>query len=95
MTDALTLQTMTLCLDNYMSAKGRYELSELEAGLVLAQCGLLRAGDRYQADPLRRFLIALREAGELPRYIWQSDRVWRIRHSKTVAKAQTMMQFFV
>lgn len=81
------------CLDKYMLAQGKTEISEIEANMELARAGVLNDSQPSPGEPLREMLKALRDTNLLPQNIRQKYGSWFIALSSTIAKSPTIDQF--
>ena len=93
MSDEMKLQTLQVCLDEYMTQTGRHEIDEIEANSALERAGLLPDDAPNPGKPLRDILIRLRDSNLLPQNIKHMYGRWKIRLSTTIAKAPLFFQF--
>ena len=93
MTENVEIKTLQECLDEYMTQTGRHEIDEIEANSALARAGLLEDDAPSPGRPLREILIRLRDSNLLPQNIKHLYGQWKIRLSRTIAKAPLFFQF--
>lgn len=93
MVDKTLLSTILKCLDKYMLDRGKTEIGDMEANMELERTGLLTDSKPNPGKPLREMLKSLRDANLLPQNIKQRYGMWRITHSSTSARNQTINQF--
>lgn len=93
MTKKVEMQALQDCLDEYMTQTGKHEIDEIEANSALARAGLLADEEPSPGRPLREILIRLRDSNLLPQNIKHMYGRWKIRLSRTIAKAPLFFQF--
>lgn len=76
-----------------MLLKGKREINDMEANQELARVGLLNDSTPNPGGPLRKVLIALRDANLLPQNIRQMYGSWVIKNSTTMARSPMVNQF--
>jgi hypothetical protein len=93
MTENVEIKALQECLDEYMTQTGRHEIDDIEANSALARAGLLEDDTPSPGKPLREILARLRDNNLLPQNIKHMYGRWKIRLSRTIAKAPLFFQF--
>ncbi len=80
-------------LDDYMLSTGRLEIDAIEANRELESKGLLKDDPTHPGEPLESLLCRLRDLNKLPQSVRQKYGMWKIKHSKTIAKVRMIFQY--